>query len=73
VGNVLVLKRGREYIVLRKARKLHVCHDCGKAIPKGAWFVEDHVCYLQRRKEGGVWRKWVTNRICMTSWRGPLP
>lgn len=75
---ILVLKRdsrGRaiEYIIKRKARKLYVCHDSGKAIPKGAVYIEDHISYLQRRKDDSVWKKWVTNKICMSAWRGPLP
>lgn len=71
--NLLVLKPGKEYIVLRKANKNYVCHECGKPIFKGCFYVEDHINYLQTTREGRVFKKHYTNRICLKSWKGPLP
>lgn len=70
---VIVLSKGKEFVVLRRARKLHVCHECGQAIPKGVFYVEDHINYLRRSHYDRVWKKWVTNKICLLCWKGPLP
>ena len=72
-GRLLVLKPKKEFVVLRKARILHVCHECSQAIPKGVYYVEDHINYLQRTREGKCWKKWYVNKICLLCWRGPLP
>lgn len=73
MANVLVLKLGKEYIVNRKARKTHLCHECHKPIEKGEWYIEDHINYLQKSRFDVVWKKHYTNRICYGCWRGPLP
>ena len=69
---VIVLSEGKEFIVVRKARKLHKCHECGHGIPKGVSYVEDHINYLQKRRDGSVWKKWYRNAICLLCWKGRL-
>jgi len=73
MSKVLVLTRGKEFIILRKARKLHQCHECHHGIPKGCSYVEDHINYLMRKRDGGAWKKWYTNPICLLCWRGKIP
>ena len=73
MANVLVLKPGKEYIVLRRASKNYQCHECEKPIFKGDQYVEDHINYLRVTREGRVWKQHYTNRICLRSWKGPLP
>jgi len=70
---VKVLTKGKEFIVLRKASKNYVCHECSQTIPKGVFYVEDHINYLQRSKFDKVWKKYYLNRICLLCWKGPLP
>ena len=68
-----VLKPKKEYVVLRKARKSHRCHECDCEIRRGTCYIEDHICYVRRRREGSgfLWR--VSNKICLVCWRGPIP
>ena len=73
VDNRLVLKPGKEYIVTRLARKLHRCHECDKVIEKGEKYIEDHINYLVPRIGQKPYKKWVINRICLESWKGPIP
>lgn len=71
--NLLVVKPGKEYIVLRKARKNYLCHECSKPIFKGTYYIEDHINYLQSNRYGQVFKKHYVNRICLNSWKGPIP
>jgi len=71
--NLLVLKPGKEYIILRKATKNYVCHECGKPIFKGEHYVEDHINYITKTWSDYVFKKHYVNRICLKSWKGPLP
>lgn len=73
MANVLVLTPGKEYIVLRKARKNYVCHDSGRSIFKGEMYVEDHINYITRSRYDTVFLKWYVNKISLKAWRGPLP
>ena len=68
-----VLTPKKEFIISRKARKNHVCHECKKTIPKGSLYIEDHINYL-RRKSSGEGFKWrVINKICLLCWKGEIP
>jgi len=69
----LVLKPDKEFIVLRRARKSYVCHECGQVIPAGVLYVEDNINYLVKSRYGTVWKKWYKNKVCLLCWRGPLP
>ena len=44
--------------MLRKARKSHRCHECDCEIRRGTYYIEDHICYVRRRREGSgfLWR-----------------
>lgn len=69
-----VLKPQKEYVILRKARKNHVCHECNGTIPKGIFYIEDHISYIKHSKKDGhgyFWR--VTNKICLLCWKGIIP
>jgi len=70
---IKVLTPKKEFIVLRKARKNHVCHECKRLIPKDAKYIEDHINYVRRKRSGDgfLWR--VTNKICLDCWRGEIP
>jgi len=73
---ILILKPGKEYILLRKARKNFLCKECGKPILKGEYYIEDHINYLVPRRGAVPFKKWYVNRICVRSWRHhmiPLP
>jgi hypothetical protein len=70
---ILVLKPGKECIILRRATKNHICHECEKTIPKGVLYIEDRLTYLNTTREGRVYKKYVTNKICLLSWKGPIP
>lgn len=67
------MKPGKEYIILRKARKNYVCHDSGKPIFKGEYYIEDHINYITRRRDGSSFLKWYVNKISLTAWRGIVP
>lgn len=68
-----VLKPKKEYIILRKAIKDHVCHECGKIIPKGAYYIEDHLSYVRRRKSGDGFLWYHVHKVCLLCWKGPIP
>jgi len=71
---VLVLKPGKETVILRKARKQHVCHECGGIIPKGVYYIEDRINYLRRRVRSGEGYKWYhVHKVCLLCWKGPIP
>jgi len=70
---VKALKPGREYIVLRKARKMHVCHECKNVIPKGVLYIEDHINYARRARSGEGFLWWHTHKVCLLCWRGVIP
>lgn len=63
----------QEYYELVTARKNYVCHDSGKPIFKGEQYILDSIQYINRDRFGEVRFKWVKNRICLKSWRLPLP
>lgn len=67
------LKPGKEYIVKRKARKNHVCHECSKPIFKGEYYIEDVIKYVTPRFGKKPFLKWYHNKICLKSWRGIIP
>jgi len=73
MGNILVLKPGKEFIVLRKATRNHTCHECSQTIPKGVLYIEDNINYLQRSRYDKVWKKHYRNKICLLCWHGALP
>ena len=64
---------GKEYITTQKAIKNYVCHDSGKPIFKGTYYVKDYINYITPKKYGGVFLKWYCNRIRLDVWRGALP
>ena len=70
---IKVLKPKQEHIILRKATKNHRCHECKQNIPKGTFYIEDHLKYIKRKRvgEGIYW--FVTNKICLLCWKGPIP
>jgi hypothetical protein len=68
-----VLKKGKEHIILRKASKNYVCHECGKPIFKGDLYIEDCINYVTKTRYDKVFLKWYHNKICLKSWKGPLP
>ena len=70
--DLLVLHPHKEHIILRKSIKTHQCHECHQIIPKGCFYVEDHINYPKRGKHDGLlW--FVTNKICLLCWKGELP
>ena len=73
MAKIIVLKPGKEYIVLRKARKNYVCHDSGKPIFKGEEYIEDHINYITPKRYGGAFLKWYVNKISLKAWKGPVP
>ena len=84
MNKMLVLTPGKEYIVLRKAAKSHVCHECKRGIPKGASYIEDHLNYASSQRPRGLMKyvkknasggylAYYVNRICLLCWRGELP
>lgn len=73
MAKIIVLKPGKEYIVLRKARKNYVCHDSGKPIFKGEEYIEDHINYITSKRYGGAFLKWYVNKISLKAWKGPVP
>lgn len=73
MAKIIVLKKGKEYIVLRKARKNYVCHDSGKPIFKGELYIEDHINYITAKRYGGAFLKWYVNKISLKAWRGSVP
>ena len=62
---------GKEYIVLRKARKNYLCKECGKPIFKGEEYIEDCINYVKPRFGMKPFLKWYRNKICLKSWKGP--
>ena len=69
---IKVLKKDKEFIILRKANKNHVCHECSQTIPKGVSYIEDHINYLQKSKFDVIWKKHYVNRICLLCWKGEV-
>jgi hypothetical protein len=61
-----------EFIIIRRAREEHECHECNMPIIKGLFYVEDHLKYYVSHHRGG-WNKFYTNKICLNCWKGPLP
>jgi hypothetical protein len=70
---IIVLKPNKEFIILRKANKNHICHDSGKPIYKGEQYIEDHINYLTRKRDGSCYLKWYVNKISLKAWKGPVP
>ena len=70
---LLVLTPTKENIILRKARKNHQCKECENIIPKGSFYIQDNINYLQKSKYGKVWKKHYHNKICLLCWKGEIP
>lgn len=74
MAKVLVLKQGKEYIILRVARKTHVCHENEQhIIEKGDKYIEDHINYIVPRMGRKPFKKYYRNKICLRCWRGTIP
>jgi len=61
----------KEYVVKRRASKLHRCHECKRFIEKGEEYYEDHISYARpnpRQGIGFVW--WHRHVVCEGCWRG---
>jgi len=67
------LTKGKEFIITRTARKNYYCHECGALIAKGTDYIEDHINYATRRIDGGGFRKYYCNKICLVCWKGEIP
>ena len=74
-------KQGREIVILRKARKRHLCHQQLRNgiriqrhfIELGEHYFEDHIRYTQRRGYGVGYIKHHKIKICTKCWKGPRP
>ncbi len=74
MDNRLWLKPGKEYVKLVTARKNTVCHECEKPIFKGDKYILDAINYVVASHTfGKPFLKWYQNKICLKSWKGPLP
>ena len=73
--------KGRETVILRKARKRHLCHQQLRDgiliqrhfIEPGEYYYEDHINYTQRRRYGVGYIKHHIIKICTKCWKGPRP
>ena len=70
---LLVYKPGKETVIVRKANKTHDCDECHGLIPKGFYYVEDRLNYLQRKHGGGVFKWHHRHKVCSICWLGPVP
>ena len=68
-----VLTKGKEYIITRKANKNHRCHECHCLIAKGTNYIQDNINYAAPTRDGGGYKKYYTNKICLICWRGDKP
>ena len=69
---VIFHKPKKEIAYLRKANKRHTCKECGSLIPKGDYYVDDHVNTVKRNRVGEGYLVWYRNKICQDCWKAPL-
>jgi len=73
--------QGIETVILRKAKKPHLCHQQLRKeiqiqrhfIKPGEYYFEDHIRYVQRRTYGSGYIKHHKIKICKKCWKGPRP